>query len=281
MEDNLQHTLELGSTDDKSNSFVDAEVIQPKRLNVFILIFLIALSIRVLFSFIHTPFVSLDSREYYYNSQNLTVMTEASERFGYSNWYERTPVYTFYLYLTHQSLLIQMIFSSFGVVLMWRLNALAGLIWGFYIPDILHSSTYWKTSLLCFLIIGLVTLIKDKRILFASILILMLGFVSYGNVMNYNLEMSKGFMANVFEMWKPSWAIWGNPYFTILQGVFFLYFIRNVKLKTFEVAVVLTFTIIYGLIYAHTLMREPLMPILILWFANKVNRFDLIDRRMG
>ena len=244
-----------------------------------LLVFLIALSIRIFFSLIHSPFVSLDSREYYYNSQELTVMPEAQSRFGYTNWYERTPVYTFYLYLTHQSLLIQMILSALGVVLMWRLNKLAGLVWCFYIPDILHSSTYWKTSLLCFLIIGLITLIKDKRILFASILILMLGFVSYGNVMNYNLEMSKGFMANVFEMWKPSWAIWGNPIFAVIQGLFFLYFIRNVNWKSFEIAIVLTFTIIYGFIYAHTLMREPLMPILILWFANQVNRQDLIDRK--
>lgn len=197
-------------------------------------------------------------------------MPEAQARFGYSNWYERTPVYTLFLHLTYQSLIIQMVLSAIGVVLMWKLNALAGLIWCFYIPDILHSSTYWKTSLLCFLIIGMVTLIKDKRILFVSILVLMLGFISYGSVIDYNIGMSKGFMANVFEMWKPSWAIYSSWIFAIPQALFLLYFIRNVELRSFEVAIVLTFTIIYGFIYAHTLMREPLMPILILWFADRV-----------
>jgi hypothetical protein len=247
-----------------------------------LLVFLIAFSIRFLFSFIHSPFVCFDSKEYYYNSQELTVMPEAQTRFGYSNWYERTPVYTLYLHITHQSLLIQMIISAVGVVLMWRLNPLAGLIWCFYVPDILHSSTYWKTSLLCSLIIGLITLIKDKRMLLVSVLVLMTGFISYTNVINYNAGLSKGFMSNVFEMWKPSWAIWGNPIFAVIQGLFFLYFIRNVNWKSFEVAIVVTFTIIYGLIYAHTGMREPLMPILILWFAGQVNKpQELIDRTMG
>jgi hypothetical protein len=105
-------------------------------------------------------FPHFDSYEYYYNSENLTVWEEAREKLGYENWYERTPAYTLFLYLTDRILFIQILISALGVFLMYRMNKIAGWIWCFYPMDIIHSFQYMKETLLIFIIISIIYAFK-------------------------------------------------------------------------------------------------------------------------
>jgi len=103
----------------------------------------------------------------------------------------------------------------------------------------------------------------------------MLLFVSYGGVMDYNNNISHGFMKNVYEMWKPDFpqaAVYGW-YWNVILGVpyiiFMFYFFRKVDYVSFEFITVSTFIIAYGFIYANGRFREPLMPLLILWVCKR------------
>jgi hypothetical protein len=106
----------------------------------------------------------------------------------------------------------------------------------------------------------------------------MLLFVSYGGVAEFNTRINPGFMRNVFEMWKPDFtqaAVYGL-YWNVILGlpyvIFLFYFFRHVKVLSLEFILVLTFTIIYGLIYANARFREPLMPFLFIWFARRLEK---------
>ena len=108
-------------------------------------------------------------------------------------------------------------------------------------------------------------------ILYFAILGLTLLFASYGAT--FNFHPSLGFMRNLYEMWMPSFNLlpvsW--TYILFIPYVFFMfYFLRKVKVLSFEFLIVITFTIIDSLIYAQPRFREPLMPILFLWFAKRI-----------
>jgi hypothetical protein len=129
-------------------------------------IFLIALLIRLSAWFIFelayndASFPHFDSYEYYYNSESLAVWEPAKEKLGYDSWYERTPAYTLFLYLTDRILLMQILISAFGVLLMYRMNKAAGWAWCFYPMDIIHSFQYMKETLLIFIIISIIYAFK-------------------------------------------------------------------------------------------------------------------------
>jgi hypothetical protein len=131
-------------------------------------IFLIALIIRLAVWFVfetaygEASFPAFDSYEYYNNAEALEVWPPAGERFNYNNWYERTPAYVLFLYLIDRVLLLQVIISAFGVVLMYRMNRLAGWIWCLYPMDIIHSFQYMKETLLIFLIIAVIYAFKRR-----------------------------------------------------------------------------------------------------------------------
>ena len=121
-------------------------------------IFLIAFILRFMLSFIRPDLPTLiDEKEYFYNGKNLEIIYNPSEdgrMYDYQHWYNRTPVYMLFRYLTQDfTLIVQMIFSSIGVVLMWKMNKIAGWIWCFYPVDVFYSFHYFKFSLMTFLII--------------------------------------------------------------------------------------------------------------------------------
>jgi hypothetical protein len=115
---------------------------------------------------------------------------------------------------------------------------------------------------------------------YLMIMLIMLLFVSYGGVMDYNRSISPGFMRNVFEMWKPDFPqmTYYGLYWNVILGVpyviFMFYFLRNGG-TGFEFMIVLNFTIVYGVFYANGRFREPLMPLLVLWFARRAGNGKL------
>ena len=124
-------------------------------------IFLIAISTRIIIYvlikniFGNPEFISFDSWEYFYNSQNLEVWENAKDYVGYELWYERTPAYVLFLYLIRpeNAIFVQTIISALGVVLMHNMNRTAGWIWCFYPVSIFNSFQYMKETFYIFLII--------------------------------------------------------------------------------------------------------------------------------
>lgn len=113
---------------------------------------------------------------------------------------------------------------------------------------------------------------KKTILLYLLILLVTLCFASYGGVSEFNANLSRGFMRNVYEMWMPSFPMlpmgWNYVLF-IPYCILMFYFIRKIRILSFEFIICLTFTIIYGFIYAQPRFREPLMPIIFLWLALK------------
>lgn len=121
---------------------------------------------------------------------------------------------------------------------------------------------------------------KKTVLLYFLILAVTLMFSSYGET--FKFHPSQGFMQNFYEMWKPSFNILPVGWTYILfvpYTLFIIVFIRNID-SWFEIIVVVTFTIIYSIIYANARMREPLMPILILWFSRRLTK-HLISELFG
>ncbi len=110
-----------------------------------ITIFAIAFSLRLVtllyFSYQYDNYShkESDAKAHYETSINLKVPKESQERIGYKNWYERSPAYVFYLHVTNQSLLLQIILSSLTVVFLYKINELAGWLWCFYPQSIILS----------------------------------------------------------------------------------------------------------------------------------------------
>lgn len=132
-------------------------------------IFIVALLVRVGFYFVvglwgDPEFISFDSWEYYYNSQDLQVWPSAREYIGYEHWWERTPAYVTFLYLVRpqNAIAVQIIISCLGVVLMYRMNSLAGWIWCFYPISIFNSFQFMKETVYIFLIICLIYILRKQ-----------------------------------------------------------------------------------------------------------------------
>lgn len=133
-------------------------------------IFLIAFTVRMIFYLIvkifygSPEFISFDSWEYYYNSQNLEVWQNAKNYVGYYNWYERTPAYVLFLYIIRpeNAIAVQIIISSLGVVLMYKMNKAAGWLWCFYPVSIFNSFQFMKETIYIFLIICLIYTLRKQ-----------------------------------------------------------------------------------------------------------------------
>jgi hypothetical protein len=105
-----------------------------------------------------------DPEEYYYMAtHHLDVMQERAQRFHYQYWYQRTPLYTLFLYLlTPQiAVFIQMLIGSIGVYLMYLMNKKAGYIWMFY--EIPYSIIFLKECLMYALIITIIYKFKGNK----------------------------------------------------------------------------------------------------------------------
>jgi len=124
----------------------------------YLTIFAVALTIRIITMLIFSQYFDdyshkeSDAKAHYETSINLEVPKEQQETIGYKDWWVRTPVYVLYLHLTHQSLLLQILISAFTVLLLYKINPLAGWIFCFYPQSIILSFNFNKETLLWFVL---------------------------------------------------------------------------------------------------------------------------------
>ena len=123
-----------------------------KYLTIFLIAFVIRLLTLLVFAYYFDNYShkESDARAHYETSINLEVPKYAQETIGYKDWWVRTPVYVLYLHLTHQSLLLQILISTFTVLLLYKINPLAGWIFCFYPQSIILSFQYNKEVLIWF-----------------------------------------------------------------------------------------------------------------------------------
>lgn len=246
-------------------------------------IFVLAFCIRLLFwKHFGTLFSAIDgdSIEYYITSINYEPNPLFKIMYGYEHWYQRTPVYIIFLHLIQRQLIVQVILSSAGCAIMYRLNKLGGLLWTIYLQDIIHSFQYNKESLLVFIIIVAIYFFKNhKNWLVIIIPVIILGFVSYAWVTNGQHSAGTGMMKNFWALWQPSFniSIGYGKIFVYLQFLPYvaamLYFIRHVKILSPEFGIFLILSLAYGIIYAEPRFREPFMPLLFLFIAEPLKLF--------
>lgn len=240
-------------------------------------IFLVALALRLGLYLAYTPPLVGDAEEYFINSQTLE---NTAHHFPYEHWYQRTPVYMTFLHIVHQSLLPQIILSALTCVLLELLYPYAGWVFTFYTPGIMYSNVYMKETLLVFLFVLAVYLLRHHKWWLLLVLpLIFAGFVSYGGVWEYNSEFAAGqrsFIHRLTILWRPEW------HFTILvpyppawlevllRGTFILFyfpllflFVRKVKLTDFELWLVLGFSLVAVFSFGNERFREPVMPFII------------------
>lgn len=267
----------------KANDYNCIELMKKYDL---LFVFSLALTIRLIFMYFLNPTfsaINADTIEYYLTSINLEPHKFFRLLWGYENWYERTPVYVLFLHVIQRQLIIQVILSSIGCVMMYRINKTAGILWIFYLQDIIYSFQYNKESLLLFSIILVIYFLRNRKLLqFILIPVIILGFVSYGGVIKANINLSKGHMLNFWHIWQPSFntSIAYGKVFVYLQMIPYIlsmfYFIKKIKILSAEFGVFIILSLAYGLIYAEPRYREPFMPLLFLFIAEPVK--DLLRK---
>ena len=104
-----------------------------------------------------------DTMEYYSASQNLEIDPIRGYQFHYTKWYERNTVYVFFLWVfrTPYALFIQMLISSIGVLLMFKMNWKAGIFWNFWEAG--YSILYNKEAIMFALIIFIIYKFRIKH----------------------------------------------------------------------------------------------------------------------
>lgn len=240
-------------------------------------IFGTALALRLAIYLFYTAPLVGDAREYFINSQTLENTVRL---FPYQHWYQRSPAYMAFLHLTGQSLLLQIVLSALTCVLLELMYRHAGWVYAFYPPGIMYANVYMKETLLVFLFVAAVYLLRKRKWwLLLALPAIFSGFVSYGGVWEYNEAFAVGqrsFVHRVYILWRPEW------HFTILipapppwlelllRGTFILFFIplvllfiRKVKFTDFELWLVAGFTLVAIFSFGNERFREPAMPFVV------------------
>jgi len=225
----------------------------------------------------------VDCTEYYNNSLNLSVTPFFGEYYGYNNWYERNPLHIFFLWLTHQSLLFQIVLSAFSVALLFKLNKYAGIIYLLYPQHILYSVLYLRLTLLIFLVILSIYMLRNRSQYWLIPIIIFLQ-IAFGSVMQLHpstpgmmREYKYKMMDNIWHFWKPSFnyisSVTKNNLFIYLQALpyvaLMLMFIKKVRLSSPIFILCVIFSIGFGLMFAHEYHREILMPLIVLYTFNR------------
>jgi len=89
----------------------------------------------------------MDAREYYHNAQHLTKGDAKTDwQTTYTHWWERSPLYVLFLWFFNPvAVYVQILISSFGVYLLWRMNWKAGWVWNIY--ECWYSIIFLKESI--------------------------------------------------------------------------------------------------------------------------------------
>jgi hypothetical protein len=84
-------------------------------------------------------------------------------------------------------------------------------------------------------------------------------------------------MQNFFELWKPSFGVSAeySHIWNYIQMPFYIflmfYFLRKVKLFSWEFFLFITITLTYSVIHGNARYREPFIMVLILWVGQQIN----------
>lgn len=224
----------------------------------------------------------MDASDFYYTSLNLEVPKVTGDYWGYSEWYQRSPLHTLVLYLTNQSILFQIGLSVLTCLLLFKINTIAGWIYAFYPQSIIYSNLYTKVTLMLFLFVLCMYLFGEKPYLIVvSAVAIQLLFISSFNINPQTTgiltEFNKPIIDKMFNLWKPfvehtpvifgKWLI----YIQILPySILMFLFIRKVRFN-YAWIIFIIFTIGAGLQYAHTFHREFIMPVFLISVLETIN----------
>ena len=223
-------------------------------------------------SFLNQP--SGAPHQFYETSQNLEVSKEAEEDVRQSEWWQHAPVYILWLYITNQSILIQILLSSLTVVIFYLINRKLGIFFLLYPVHIVLSYCYVKETVMIFVIAAVIYSLRDYPVwLFISVMLTYLSFGASGGpfdvrvIVLYGTEVTSGPMLNFWQIWKPSFfplGIYSASYLLIIPYIYLM--IKYVKKLRFTVntAIICTVTLILIFIQGQERYREPLMPFILL-----------------
>ena len=212
-----------------------------------------------------------DASDYYYTSINLEVPKFLQEKWGYTKWYERNPLHTIVLHLTHRSILFQILLSCLTCVILFKINNIAGLIWCFYPQSIIYSNLLMKVTLMTFLFVLAMYLFRNKPYLIVlSFIFIQLISISAFHIVPHSegimQEFNRGIINKVFALWQPSFnhspALFGNiiqyiqaPFYILLMFLF----IRKTRFNYVWVIVIIM-SIGAMVMYGHGYIREFILP---------------------
>lgn len=216
----------------------------------------------------------VDGSDFWHTSIDLKVPEYLGKYWGYSNWYERNPLLTLFLYLTHRSILVQILLSALTCLLLFKLNSVVGILWALYPQSIIYSCLFTKVTLMTFLMVLAVYLFRSKwyYIVLAFILIQVLTMSVFHlgvNSIGMNEEFSTGYWLKLFHLWQPTFnhstAIFGN-WIQYIQMPFYLIIMLLFLRTEFNYVWLIVFILSLGamLMYGHGYMREFIMPLIML-----------------
>jgi len=221
-----------------------------------------------------------DASDPYYTSIDLQPPEYLQKHYGYKYWWQRNPLHVFVLHITGRSVLFQILLSVVTVLMLYKINKIAGIIYAFYPQAIIYSCMFTKVTLWVFLFVLSLFLFKDSWKLLLSTSIIMLFFVSIFNFVpetqGIMTEFNRGYIDKVVGLWQPSFnhtpIVVGNWIQYIQAPFYLLLMFLFVKYSTFNYisGLVILFTLGAAVQYAHPFHREPLIPLILVDVCNKI-----------
>jgi hypothetical protein len=122
-------------------------------MKIFLLALTVRLAVFIIFSFVYENPTHKESEAsiMYETSINLEPTEEMKSKIHYTQWWERSPVYVYFLHVTNQSIELQLLLSALTVLLIYKINHVAGWIFCFYPQSVILSFQYNKETLLWFI----------------------------------------------------------------------------------------------------------------------------------
>jgi hypothetical protein len=216
-----------------------------------------------------------DASDYYHTVvNNLVVPKVIGEYWGYTEWYQRQLLHTLVLYITNNSVVFQILLSCITVVLLYRVNALIGLIYLIYPQSVVYSCLLTKVTLMIFLVAVLMNLTKNRWWLMIGVVCIPLLFINTFNIHPETTgilrEFNRPYINKLMSLWSPftnhTQIVFGN-WLMYAQMPFYLfvmvYFCRNTTFTNVVLHIVVLITIGGMMQYTHEFHREFLIPLIL------------------
>ena len=232
----------------------------------------------------------MDASDHYYTSIDLQVPKFLQEHYGYERWTQRNWLHVLVLHLTGQSILFQILLSVLTVLMLFKMNKIAGILYALYPQSIIYSCMYTKVTLWVFIVVLIVFIFYHMKNFelegqwIATLIIVLVtafAFTSYYNIAPSTPaiygEMNRGVIDKVVGLWQPSFnhthIVFGNwiqhiqaPFYILIMFIW----IRHAGFN-YVTALVIIFTVGAIVQYAHPFHREPLIPLILLDITRRLN----------